>query len=60
MLLSNEPGYYREDHFGIRHENLMLCQENEDGTLYWETITVVPFDLRGVDWALITDAEKNG
>ncbi|MBE2191453.1 MAG: aminopeptidase P family protein [Alphaproteobacteria bacterium] len=58
MLLSNEPGYYREDHFGIRHENLMLCQENEDGTLYWETITVVPFDLRGVDWALITDAEK--
>lgn len=59
MIVSNEPGYYLENHFGIRHENLMLCHENEaDGTLYWETITVVPFDLRGVNWDLITEREK--
>ncbi len=54
MLLSNEPGYYREDHFGIRHESLMFCQENEQGQLYWNTITLVPFDLRGIDWEIMS------
>ncbi|OIN85468.1 MAG: hypothetical protein AUJ12_09150 [Alphaproteobacteria bacterium CG1_02_46_17] len=59
MVLSNEPGYYLKDHYGIRHENLMLCQERDDGKLYWETITLVPFDLRGVDWKLIEPPEKD-
>jgi Xaa-Pro aminopeptidase len=54
MLLSNEPGYYREGAFGIRLENLMLVQKfkdknaegNETGKdlLYFETVTKVPFD----------------
>lgn len=57
MLISNEPGYYLEGGYGIRHENLVLCQEREDGKLYWETITLVPFDLRGVKWDLMTDQE---
>jgi Xaa-Pro aminopeptidase len=26
MILSNEPGYYREGHFGIRIENLLVVQ----------------------------------
>ncbi len=58
MVLSNEPGYYLKDHYGIRHENLMICQEREDGKLFWETITLVPFDLRGVDWSLMEHEEK--
>lgn len=59
MLVSNEPGYYLEGGFGIRHENLILCQEDEDtGDYYFETISCVPFDLRGIDWTLITEAEK--
>ena len=59
MLVSNEPGYYIEGHFGIRHENLILCQEdNESGDYYFETISCVPFDLRGIDWDLITEDEK--
>ena len=57
MLLSNEPGYYLEGGYGIHHENLILCQEREDGKLYWETVTMVPFDLRGVDWNLMTEQE---
>lgn len=57
MLLSNEPGYYRENHFGIRHESLMFCQENSDGNYYWETITLVPFDLRGVEWEMMSPHE---
>lgn len=57
MLLSNEPGYYRENHYGIRHENLILCQEQDDGKLYWETITLAPFDLRGVLWDDLDESE---
>jgi Xaa-Pro aminopeptidase len=59
MLVSNEPGYYLEGGYGIRHENLILCQEDEaTGEYYFETVTVAPFDLRGIDWDLITDEEK--
>lgn len=58
MIISNEPGYYLEDRFGIRLENLMLCQEDEaDDSLYWETITLAPFDLRPIDWSLMTPEE---
>lgn len=59
MLVSNEPGYYKEGEFGIRHENLILCQEDTDsGDLYFDTVTVVPFDMRGIDWDLMTDGER--
>jgi Xaa-Pro aminopeptidase len=59
MLVSNEPGYYKEGEFGIRHENLILCQEDaESGDLYFDTVTVVPFDMRGIDWNLMTETEK--
>lgn len=57
MLLSNEPGYYLENGYGIRHENLILCREREDGKLVWETVTLVPFDLRGVNWEMMEDHE---
>jgi Xaa-Pro aminopeptidase len=58
MLVSNEPGYYKEGAYGIRHENLILCREDDNsGQLYFDTITVVPFDTRGIDWDLMTDAE---
>ena len=58
MLISNEPGYYKEGAYGIRHENLILCREDTDGNYYFDTITCAPFDVRGIDWSLITDAEK--
>lgn len=58
MLVSNEPGYYKENEYGIRHENLILCQEDEDtGDLYFDTVTVVPFDLRGINWDLLNEEE---
>ena len=43
MLISNEPGYYKEGAYGIRSENLILCVENGDG-LAFETVTLAPFD----------------
>lgn len=55
MILSNEPGYYREGHYGIRLENLVLVappEKIQGGTremLGFETLTLVPFDRRLID-----------
>ncbi|MDO4834218.1 MAG: aminopeptidase P family protein [Bacillota bacterium] len=52
MLSSDEPGYYEDDHFGIRHESLLLCIAG-DTTAYgqflkFEEVTLAPFDLEGI------------
>ncbi|MCZ6503091.1 MAG: aminopeptidase P family protein [Gammaproteobacteria bacterium] len=57
MVLSNEPGYYKEDCYGIRCENLMIVVARGDSMLAFETITFAPFDLRLVDMDLMTQAE---
>lgn len=55
MILSNEPGYYREGQYGIRLENLVLVTPAEDieggerKMLGFETLTLVPFDRRLID-----------
>jgi len=63
MLTSDEPGLYLEGRFGIRHENLMVClkdEKNEYGQfMRFETLTMVPFDLDGVDPSLMTEREKD-
>ncbi|MDZ4096837.1 MAG: aminopeptidase P family protein [Paracoccaceae bacterium] len=53
MILSNEPGYYREGAFGIRLENLIVVQEapalpggDARAHHHFETLTFVPLDLR--------------
>ncbi len=53
MILSNEPGYYREGAFGIRLENLIVVREapalpGGDARLQYdfETLTFVPLDRR--------------
>ena len=64
MILSNEPGYYREGAFGIRIENLIVVCEAEtipgadDRTMYdFETLTYVPFDRRLINKSDLTAAE---
>ena len=63
MILSNEPGYYREGHYGIRIENLVLVREPEivhDGNLPmlgFETLTLAPIDRRLIDPVLMSDEE---
>lgn len=65
MILSNEPGYYKPGHFGIRLENLILVDKpgpTEGGDIDmhgFETLTRVPFDRRMIHTELLTDAEKN-
>ncbi len=62
MILSNEPGYYLPDHYGIRLENLVLVQTAElSGAnkpfLRFETLTLAPFDRRLIDPELLEAAE---
>lgn len=61
MVLSNEPGYYRADAFGIRIENLELVVEVETAgdmtVMGFESLTRAPIDRRLVDLSLMTDAE---
>ena len=63
MILSDEPGYYREGAFGVRLENLVVvtAPEDPDGgdreMLGFETLTLCPFDRRLLVPELMTAAE---
>ncbi len=57
MLLSNEPGYYKEGAFGIRIENLVFVEE-QGPTLGFETVTMVPIDMRCVHLESLNTQEK--
>ncbi len=47
MIVSNEPGYYEEDQYGIRCENLQVVVPAERQGFYaFETLTLLPFDCR--------------
>jgi len=60
MVVSNEPGYYEDDKFGIRCENLVFVKESiKDGLYEFENLTFVPFDTRLIDKSLMTDIELN-
>lgn len=63
MVISNEPGYYKEGQYGIRIENLVTVVEKSAGEncrkfLTFETLTCVPIDTRLVNAAMLTDSEK--
>jgi Xaa-Pro aminopeptidase len=63
MILSNKPGYYRADNFGIRIENLLVVREPEpvaggDRPMHsFETLTLVPIDKRLIAPFLLSAAE---
>ncbi|GBU17196.1 MULTISPECIES: aminopeptidase P family protein [Methylobacterium] len=62
MILSNEPGYYRAGAYGIRIENLVLTENREvpggERAMHgFETLTLVPYDRRLIDRALLSEAE---
>ncbi len=62
MITSDEPGYYVEGQYGIRHENLIVCkkaQETEFGPfLCFEHLTMVPFDLDGIVPEQMSERER--
>ncbi len=67
MILSNEPGYYREGAFGIRIENLIVVQQApalpggdaERDMLCWRTLTWVPVDRRLIDADRLSGEERD-
>lgn len=57
MILSNEPGYYKEGSFGIRIENLIYVKEIEDGLLGFENLTLMPYCNNLIDFTILNDLE---
>jgi Xaa-Pro aminopeptidase len=63
MILSNEPGFYLPDHYGIRLENLLLVQPAEmpgaaKPFLRFETLTLAPFDVRLIEPGMLDGWEQ--
>lgn len=64
MILSDEPGFYQPGAYGIRIENLLLTRaaESRPGQtrpfLEFETLTLVPYERRLIDCALLTPVER--
>ncbi|MGB3281079.1 MAG: aminopeptidase P family protein [Pseudorhodobacter sp.] len=64
MILSNEPGYYREGAFGIRLENLIVAAiapklVDDRDQLCFQTLTFVPLDRRLIDVTLLSKGERD-
>jgi Xaa-Pro aminopeptidase len=63
MILSNEPGYYKEGQYGIRIENLILVREpeaisgGERPMMQFETLTLCPIDRRLIEPSLLLPEE---
>ncbi len=58
MILSNEPGYYKKDQFGIRIENLVYV-DIENGKLLFKNLTMAPIEKDLINYDLLTLSEKN-
>ena len=58
MILSNEPGYYKKNNFGIRIENLVFVKKNNKKT-FFENLTLVPIEKELINFKILTSYEKN-
>ena len=58
MILSNEPGFYKKDKFGIRIENLVYVKK-VNKKLFFENLTMVPIEKDLINHNLLTNFEKN-
>lgn len=63
MVVTNEPGIYKEGKHGVRIENTLLVVEDEKTEfgqfMRFETISFCPIDLKGIDGTILTEKEKN-
>jgi len=58
MILSNEPGFYKEGDFGIRIENLIYVK-NFKKKMYFENLTFVPMEKDLINFKMLNNNEKN-
>jgi len=58
MILSNEPGYYLKNRFGIRIENLVYVKKTSK-KIFFENLTMAPIEKDLINYKLLTSLEKN-
>ena len=58
MIISNEPGYYKKNHYGIRIENLVYVKKNKK-KLQFENLTLAPMEKDLINYDLLNKNEKN-
>jgi len=58
MILSNEPGYYKKGHYGIRIENLLYIKKNKKN-LKFENLTLAPIETDLINYNLLSKSERN-
>jgi len=58
MILSNEPGFYKKDHYGIRIENLVYIKKNNK-KLHFENLTLAPIEKDLINHNLLNKIEKD-
>ena len=58
MILSNEPGFYKENKFGIRIENLIFIKKIEN-KLTFQNLTLAPIDIDLINFKMLTKQEKD-
>ena len=58
MILSNEPGFYKKNKFGIRLENLVYVKK-KNKELFFENLTMAPIEKDLINFNLLTKFEKN-
>ena len=58
MIVSNEPGYYEKNNFGIRIENLIYVR-NDKQKNYFDNLTMAPIDKELIDMKILNKIEKN-
>ena len=59
MILSNEPGFYKENNFGIRIENLIYCKKINNNHSKFINLTMVPIDKDCINNKLFNKNEIN-
>ena len=57
MILSNEPGFYKKNEFGIRIENLVYVNK-KNKKLFFENLTMVPIEKDLINYELLNKSEK--
>ena len=58
MILSNEPGYYLKNHYGIRIENLIYVKKEKNRKCF-KNLTLAPIDKDLIDFKQLSKSEKN-
>ena len=57
MILSNEPGYYLKNKFGIRIENLVYVKKVKK-SIFFENLTMAPIEKDLINYKLLSSSEK--